>query len=89
MALTTDDLHAISTLFEPIHGKLDKLESRIDKMESRMEKMDSEISSLKAGQLCMRKDLKEIDQKVSNTYELALEAFGTSKENRTWLNQIG
>lgn len=62
----------------PIHARLDKMESRMDKMES-------QISSLKAGQIEIRKEIKEVNIRVSDTYQLALEAWGTSTENRHWL----
>lgn len=54
-----------------------------------MDKMESEISALKAGQSEIRKDIRELDKKISDTYEIALNAWGTSAENRNWLSQIG
>ena len=43
------------------------------------------MSALKAGQLEIRKDMKELDRKITDTYNLALDAWGTSMENRVWL----
>lgn len=80
MALTENDLHAIQVLLQPINIRLDKMDNRLDKM-------DSEVSSLKAGQLEIRKYLKNVDKKVSATYELALDAWGNSTKNRKWLEQ--
>ena len=63
MALTENDLHAIQVLLQPINIRLDKMDNRLDKM-------DSEVSSLKAGQLEIRKYLKNVDKKVSATYDV-------------------
>lgn len=95
MALTNKDLQAIQTLLLPVYDRLDKMDDRLDKMDNRFDKMDirldkldSEVSSLKAGQLEIRKELKNIDRRVSDTYNLALDTWGTSTENRVWLESI-
>lgn len=80
MALTNEDLQAIANLLEPINNRLEKLEA--------------DTSSLKAGQNRiiekqreLRQDIKKLDDKVSDTYDLALEAWGTSTENRNLLKE--
>lgn len=78
MALTSRDLQAIAGLLEPIHCRLDKVESRLDKLES-------QVSALTVGQAEIRKDLKTLDKKITETYNLALDAWGQSTENRKWL----
>lgn len=92
MALTREDLLAISDLMDaklhPINERLDRMDSRLDGMEVRLEKLESDVSGLKTGQLEIRKDLKEVDKKVSYTYQLALDAWGTSVENRTLLEKV-
>lgn len=106
MALTREDLLAISDLMDaklhPINERLDRMDSRLDGMEVRLDRMDSrldgmeirleklesDVSGLKTGQLEIRKDLKEVDKKVSYTYQLALDAWGTSVENRTLLEKV-
>ena len=96
MALTNEDLMAISNLMDQkIHplndrlncmdSRLDRMENRLDRVEIRLDKLESDVSGLKVGQAEIRKDLKIVDQKVSDTYQLALDAWGTSIENRTWL----
>lgn len=82
MALTYEDLQAISDLMD---NKLQPINGRLDKIENRLDKVESEVSSVKANQLEMRKEVLELKRKVDDTYELALEAWGTSTENRTWL----
>ena len=71
MALTNEDVQAIATLLQPINNRLDKIES--------------DISALKVGQRELKKEMREVKDKVSDTYDLALEAWGQSTENRTWL----
>ncbi len=63
----------------------DRIENRFDRIENRLDRVESEVSSLKSGQLEIRKGLKEVERKVTGTYDLALEAWGKSTENRRWL----
>ena len=44
--------------------------------------MQGDIAALKDGQTKIRMDLKVLDQRMDDTYQLALEAWGTSIENR-------
>lgn len=85
MSLTNEDLQAIAALMD---NKLEPINSRLDKMDNRFEKLESEVSSLRTGQVAIRKELKEVHHKVSDTYELALDAWGKSTENRTWLEAL-
>lgn len=77
MALTTEDLQAIATLMDnklqPVHNRLDKIES--------------EISALKTGQRELKEEVREVKNKVNDTYDLALDAWGQSTENRYWLEK--
>ncbi len=57
----------------------------MDKMEGRMDKLESQVSALREGQLEIRNETREINRKVSDTYQLALDAWGKSTENRLWL----
>ncbi len=67
--------------------RLDGIDERLDGIDNRFDRIDSEASSLKAGQLDIRKELKEVDKKVTATYDLALDAWGSSVENRKWLER--
>lgn len=78
-------LDGIDNRLDGIDNRLGGVESRLDKVENRLDKVESEASSLKSGQLEIRKELKEMDRKVTGTYDLALEAWGKSTENRKWL----
>ncbi|MBD5464980.1 MAG: hypothetical protein HDR22_04045 [Lachnospiraceae bacterium] len=94
MTLTNEDLKAIATLLEPINNHLDGVDNRLDgmdnrlnQMNNRLEKVESQVSALRAGQIELRKEIKEVDIKVGLTYQLALDAWGTSTENRKWLEE--
>ncbi|MCM1065168.1 MAG: hypothetical protein NC420_12030 [Eubacterium sp.] len=82
MALTNEDLMAISNLMDQ---KIHPINDRLDRIEIRLDKLESDVSALKVGQAELSRHLTEIDKKVSYTYQLALDAWGTSTENRTWL----
>ncbi len=71
--------------FDKMDNRLDKMDNRLDKMDCRLDKIESEVSALKIGQTKLEKQIKEVNHKVSETYTLALEAWGTGTENRTWL----
>lgn len=72
--------------------KLDLILARLDSIESEMQGMKSEIQGMKEkidkvslGQLEIKKEIIMLNRKISDTYNLALDAWGTSAENRTWL----
>ncbi len=77
MALTKEDLQAISEIMDV---KLEPVNIRLDRLES-------EVSGLRIGQMEIRNGLKAVEEKVSETYQLALDAWGNSIENRTWLEK--
>lgn len=85
MALTNEDLQALSGLMDQ---KLQPINGRLDKMDTRLDKLESEVASLKTGQISLKKELGEVNRKVSDTYELALDAWGKSTENRNWLEAL-
>ena len=78
-------LDGMDSRLDGMDSRLDKMDIRLDKMDIRLDKIESEVSALHANQIEFNKELKKLDCKVSDTYELALEAWGTSTENRMWL----
>ncbi|MDE7254022.1 MAG: hypothetical protein K2O32_13930 [Acetatifactor sp.] len=73
---------------QPINNKFDNMDNRLDNMDNRLEKLESEMSAMRVGQMELKKEIREVKHKVNDTYELALEAWGTSTENRVWLQNI-
>ncbi len=80
-----EKLQPIHNRLDAMENRLDKMENRLDKMENRLDKIESEVSALKAGQIELSKEVKQLKIKVEDTYDLALEAWGRSVENRKWL----
>lgn len=77
MALTKEDLQEISDLMDvklqPVHHRLGKLESK--------------VSDIKVVQTEIRSDIIKLERKISDTYRLALDAWGKSTENRNWFGK--
>jgi len=71
-----------------VEGRLDGVEGRLTGVEGRLDKLDSEVMALRAGQIGIRTEIKEINQKISDTYELALDTWGKSTENREWIEKV-
>lgn len=46
------------------------------------------LYKIKCGQLDIMKEMKSMNRKITDTYQLALDAWGTGVENRTWLEQL-
>ncbi|MDE5891360.1 MAG: hypothetical protein K2H45_00400 [Acetatifactor sp.] len=56
----------------------DMMDQKLQPINNRLDKLESEVSAMKSIQL-------EMHKKLSETHQLALDAWGTSFENRTWL----
>ena len=56
------------------------MDKKLQPINDRLDKIESEV-------LVLKKETRVIKDKVSDTYNLALEAWGQSTENRTWLEQ--
>lgn len=77
MALTKEDLQAISGL----------LDVKLQPIENRLGRLEADVSAVKKGQAEMIGDIIKLDRKISDAYQLALDAWGQSMENRSWLEQ--
>ena len=67
--------------------KLDLLLTKVQGMETEMQDMKKKLDKLSLGQLEIRKEIIMLNRKISDTYEVALDALGTSTENREWLQK--
>lgn len=74
--------------FEKMDQRFEKIDQHFEKMDQRLEKVESQVSALRSGQIETRKEIKEVSIKVSETYDLALDSWGQSSENRKWLEKI-
>ena len=64
--------------------KLDLLLTKVQGMETEMQGMKKKLDKLSLGQLEIRKEIIMLNRKISDTYDVALDALGTSTENRSW-----
>lgn len=87
LALIKTDLEQVmDEKLAPMESKLVQvMDEKLAPINSNLEQLNSEMSALKSGQIDMRMAIRKIEGKVSDTYDLALEAWGKSIENRTWL----
>lgn len=80
-----DNEQLLLAISDMMDKKLEPVNSRLDRMEDRLGKLETQVAALKVEQHNLRKEIKEVDRKVSETYQLALDAWGRSMENRHWL----
>ncbi len=76
---------AIGRRLDEMDARFDAIEKRQDRMELRLEKVESDGSALRHGQLEIHKELKRVSDSSGSTYNLALDAWGKSTENRNLL----
>ena len=74
-------------MFQRLFEKLDNIESKLDKVECRLDKVESRLDNLESGQVEIKKQIYRMDRKISDTYNLALDAWGQGVENRKWLEE--
>lgn len=76
-------------LLQAISDMMDKkFDEKLQPINNRLDKLESEMSAMRVGQMELKKEIREVKHKVNDTYELALDAWGTSTENRVWLQNI-
>ena len=80
-------LNRMDERLDHMDERLDHMDERLDQVDNRLDRLESNVSALKTGQIDLRQCLKEVNLKVSDTYKLALDAWGTSMENRNWLER--
>ena len=80
-------LDQVDNRLDCMDSRLDQVDNRLDQVDNRLDRLESNVSALKVGQIDLRQCLKEVNLKVSDTYKLALDAWGTSMENRNWLER--
>ena len=65
--------------------KLDLLLAEMQCMKSEIQSMKEKVDKLSLGQLEIKEEIYMLNRKISDTYNVALDALGTSAENRAWL----
>ena len=67
--------------------EIQSIKGKMQDMKSKMQSMKEKIDKLSMGQLEIKKEIYMLNRKISDTYNVALDALGTSAENRTWLEK--
>lgn len=67
--------------------KLDLLIADMQNMKADIQSMKGKIEKLSSGQLEIKKEMYMLNRQISDTYKVALDALGTSAENRLWLEK--
>lgn len=85
-------LEALSSMMdsklEPVKDEIGRIKGEMITISSHLEKLDSQVSALRNGQIETKNEIEDISVKVSETYEIAINAWGQSSENREWLKTI-
>lgn len=68
---------------EDMQGMKTEMQGIKDEVQGMKKKLDK----LSLGQLEIRKEIIMLNRKISDTYDVALDALGTSTENRVWLEK--
>ena len=68
--------------------KLDLLLAEMQGMKSEIQSMKEKVDKLSLGQLEIKEEIYMLNRKISDTYNVALDALGTSAENRAWLEMV-
>lgn len=68
-------------------GHMSHMDGEINGLKDEIARMNGEINGLKNGQRQIRMDVRNVANRLEDTYHLALEAWGNSIENRELLTQ--
>lgn len=81
-------LDKIESRLDTIENRLDTVESRLDKVESRLDRLETDVAAVKKGLTEVRGAQIKMDRRISDIYNLALDAWGQGVENRAWLQRM-
>lgn len=81
-------LDAIETRLDKVEGRLDAMEIRLEKVEGRLDRLETDVAAVKKGLTEVRGAQIKIDRRISDIYNLALDAWGQGVESRAWLQRM-
>lgn len=70
-----------------IKDEVQGMKTEMQDMKDEMQGMKKKLDKLSLGQLEIKKEIIMLNRKISDTYDVALDALGTSTENREWLQK--
>ena len=74
--------------FEQIDRRFEQIDQRLKRLENTTDLMKNDISALQIGQHEMGQELNIVSERVTVTYNLALENWGNIVESKVRLNRL-
>ena len=78
----------IDRRFEQIDRRFEQIDQRLKRLENTTDLMKNDISALQIGQHEMGQELNIVSERVTVTYNLALENWGNIVESKVRLNRL-
>ena len=78
----------IDRRFEQIDQRFEQIDRRLERLENTTDLMKNDISALQIGQHEMGQELNIVSERVTVTYNLALENWGNIVESKVRLNRL-
>lgn len=76
---------ADNELLQKILTEMQDMKAEMQNQKKDILEIKQKINRIEVGQSEMKRELFRIDRKISDTYNLSLDALGMSTENREWL----
>lgn len=72
---------------QEMRSQIQDLWAETHDMKKDIQEIGRKVNRLEAGQAELKREIYRIDRKISDTYNLALDAWGQGVENRAWLEE--
>ncbi len=82
-----DEMQGIKDEVQGMKTEMQGMKTEMQDMKDEMQGMKKKLDKLSLGQLEIKKEIIMLNRKISDTYDVALDALGTSTENREWLEK--
>ena len=79
------EIQGTKTEMQGIKTEMQGMKTEMQGIKTEIQGMKQKIDKLSLGQLEIKKEIFMLNRKISDTYNVALDALGTSTVNRAWL----
>ncbi|MDE5699213.1 MAG: hypothetical protein K2I96_17705 [Lachnospiraceae bacterium] len=83
--LLISEMQGMKSEIQGMKSDMQGMKSEMQGMKSDMQGMKEKIDKLALGQLEIEKEIYILNRRLTDTYNVALDALGTSAENRKWI----
>lgn len=80
-------VQGMETEMQGMKEDMQGMKTEMQGIKDEVQGMKKKLDKLSSGQLEIRKEIIMLNRKISDTYEVALDALGTSTQNREWLQK--